>query len=207
MPMTTAVRRSPDSPPAFGTPMTDEEWVEMDEEHEGELVDGVLVEEELVNYPHEVVVAWLCQVVGNWLDAHGGGVVGSSGAKFVLRKGLGRKPDVSVYFAGSTKPPLEGGIRVPPDILVEILSKRPRDVRRDRIEKMHEYARFGVRFYWLLDPHARSFEVFARDDRGRYVREVGAAEGKVADVPGCEGLVLDLDALWRKLDALGETSE
>lgn len=28
--------------------------------------------------------------------------------------------------------------------------------------------------------------------------------GKIEDVPGCEGLALDLDALWVELDRLGD---
>ncbi|WP_437632331.1 hypothetical protein [Sorangium sp. So ce854] len=32
----------------------------------------------------------------------------------------------------------------------------------------------------------------------------GAAGGRLEAVPGCEGLVLDLDALWGELDRLGE---
>jgi hypothetical protein len=36
-----------------------------------------------------------------------------------------------------------------------------------------------------------------------YARALGAAEGVVAQVPGCEGLVLDVNALWARVDRLG----
>ena len=39
--------------------MTLEEWAAMPEDDEGELVDGVLVEEEMPDLTHETVVAWL----------------------------------------------------------------------------------------------------------------------------------------------------
>ena len=39
--------------------MTLEEWAALDEEVEGELVDGILEEEEMPSFLHEIVVAWL----------------------------------------------------------------------------------------------------------------------------------------------------
>lgn len=72
-------------------------------------------------------------------------------------------------------------------------------MRRDRIEKAAEYAAFGVRFYWLVDPNARTFEIFELQPGGHYLRVVAVSGGAV-DVPGCEGLRLDVDALWSKLD-------
>jgi len=35
-----------------------------------------------------------------------------------------------------------------------------------------------------------------------YVKAVSAAEGVVQNVPGCEGLSLDLDDLWREASLL-----
>lgn len=69
---------------------------------------------------------------------------------------------------------------------------------------MTEYAAFGVRHYWLLDPALGSFEIFERNAAGQYVKVVGATDGRVDPVPGCEGLVIDLDALWAELARLGE---
>ncbi len=87
--------------------------------------------------------------------------------------------------------------------MVEVISLRPRDVRRDRVEKLDEYARFGVRHHWLVDPEARILECYALDDEGRYVRAAGATNG-VTTVPAFEGLALDLDDLWRETERLAE---
>ncbi len=181
--------------------MTLAEWADLPEDEPGELVDGRLVEEEVPDYVHEVVVGWLIRVLGIWI-APLGGLVGGSDAKFAVTPERGRKPDVTVFLPGSRKPPRRGVVRVPPDIAVEVISPSPRDGRRDRIQKVEEYAAFGVRWYWLVDPEAQTLEIWELGADGRYVYALGAAEGLVTKVPGCEGLELDLNALWSELERL-----
>jgi Uma2 family endonuclease len=162
----------------------------------------VLVEEEVPDYVHELIVGWLIRILGTWAEPRGG-LVAASGAKFAVAPRRGRKPDVTVFFGGGRVPPKRGPIDVPPDIAVEVVSPTARDGRRDRIEKHAEYAAFGVRFYWIVDPDLRALEIFERGADGRYISACRAADGKVTDVPGCEGLAIDLDDLWSKIDRLG----
>jgi Uma2 family endonuclease len=61
-----------------------------------------------------------------------------------------------------------------------------------------------VRYYWLVDPELRSFEVWELAADGRYVRAKTAIGGVVTAIPGCEGLSMDLDRLWAEIDALPE---
>ena len=44
-------------------------------------------------------------------------------------------------------------------------------------------------------------QVYELGPGGRYVCALDATDGAV-EVPGCEGLTLDLDALWREIDEL-----
>lgn len=182
-----------------------EEWTELPEDVPGELVDGRLVEEEVPDYLHEVLVAWLARELGNWAE-HSGAIVGGSEAKFALSPTRGRKADLTVYL-GSRRPPARGVVRVPPDIAVEVISASPRDQRRDRSEKMDEYAGFEIPFYWLVDPQHRSVEIYERGSHGEYARRVQATSGLLDVVPGCPDLRLDLDAMWAKIDALEEGQE
>jgi Uma2 family endonuclease len=163
-------------------------------------VDGFVVEDEDVGYLHEVVVAWLIRVLGTWLVERGG-IVGASDARFAVTNSRGRKPDLSVYFAGR-RPPADGLIRIAPDIMIEVVSPRPKDARRDRIDKMADYAVFGVRYYWIVDPAVEMLEIFELGEDGRYVKALGATDGIVSEVAGCEGLTLDLDALWSETRSL-----
>src|SRR5690606_39256642 len=119
--------------------MTLEEWAALPEDEPGELVDGFLVEGEVPDYVHEVVVAWLVRTLGNW-GAPRGAFVAGSGAKFRVTPRRGRMPDMTVYLPGDKKPSKRGLITAPPSIAVEVLSPSARDERRDRIEKRAEYA-------------------------------------------------------------------
>lgn len=172
----------------------------MPEDDEGELVDGRLVEEEVPELTHEAIVSWLIGTLRLWAILRGGFVFGSE-LKLAVRPRRGRKPDVSVYLPGGPAPRGRSLVRVPPGIIVEVISRSPRDVRRDRIEKADEYAAFGVRFYWLIDPMARTLEIFELGADGRYARARAGAEGTI-DVPDCPELKIDLDALWAEVDRL-----
>jgi Uma2 family endonuclease len=187
---------APKLPPAISI----DEWANMDEDEPGELVDGRLMEEEEPDFAHESIVAWLAAAFYGWVVPRGGFVFASE-AKYAVAPKRGRKPDVSVYLPGSAAPPRRGVGRVPPDLMIEVISSRPSDARRDRIEKPVEYATFGVRYYWLIQPDARTLEICALQAAGGYLRIVGASEG-VIEVPGCPELRLDLGALWKEVARL-----
>jgi hypothetical protein len=55
----------------------------------------------------------------------------------------------------------------------------------------------------VLDPAVRTFEILELGIDHRYVHLLGATEGKLSQIPGCAGLSLDLDELWREIDRLG----
>ncbi|MEA2599037.1 MAG: hypothetical protein QOF89_29 [Acidobacteriota bacterium] len=178
-----------------------DEWFALAEDEPGELVNGRLEEEEVPDYLHELLVMLLGRLLGNWIFPLGGLVAGSE-AKFAVGSQRGRKPDLTVYLPGSRRPPARGLIRIPPDIAIEIVSPTPRDGRRDRVEKLADYAAFGVAWYWLLDPQLRSLEILELDAQGRYLHVLGASTGILEKIPGCEWLTLDLDALWSAIDDL-----
>jgi len=178
--------------------MTLEEWAALDEEVEGELVDGVLEEEEMPSVLHEAVVLWLGAILRVWARRRRGLATGSE-TKLAVGSRRGRKPDLSVFLPPALPAPSDTLVRVTAHLVVEIASPRPRDVRRDRVEKLTDYARAGVRYYWIVDPHLRSLEVYELGRDGRYAVALTAGHGRVR-VPGCPGLVLDLGALWDEVD-------
>jgi Uma2 family endonuclease len=186
--------------PGIGDRLGIEEWIALPEEAAGELVDGRLTQEEVPDPIHELAVTWLATLFRAWLGQRGGFVFGSD-VKLIVSATRGRKPDVSVYLPGRSAPPRRGALRDPPDIVVEVVSASSADERRDRVEKMDEYASFGVRFYWLVDPALGSVEIFELRDE-RFARAIAMTTGDLRDVPGCPGLNMDVDRLWAELDRL-----
>ncbi len=180
--------------------MTLAEWYELDEDDSRELVAGALDEAEVTDRLHEIVVAWLVMLLGPWA-ARRDGFVFASGLKLAVRKDTGRLADVVCYTRG--RKPNEGLVRTPPDIVVEVISPRPRDARRDRVVKSADYAAFGVKQYWLVDPKLRTFEIWELDSKRRYVRLAAATSGKIHRLRSLAGLVIDVDALWAECERLG----
>ena len=83
---------------------------------------------------------------------------------------------------------------VVPDWLCEILS--PSTESKDRRIKMPLYARYGVPHVWLVDPVARTLEVFVLDE-GAW-KATGAYRGDQSGVraePFTE-VAIDLASLW-----------
>jgi Uma2 family endonuclease len=173
--------------------MTLDEWADLPEDEEGELVDGWLVEEEVPDFLHELIVSWLLETLAPWSRKRGG-VTGGSEAKYAVARDRGRKPDVTVFLP-PRMPPARGLVRVPPEIAVEIVSRTPRDRRRDRVDKAAEYAAFGIPWYWLVEQEPLAIEIHQLGAERRYARVWEASEGRHDAVPGCAGLVLDLDEL------------
>jgi Uma2 family endonuclease len=82
-----------------------------------------------------------------------------------------------------------------PDWVCEVLS--PSTARLDRIEKLPIYAQAGVGFVWLVDPGARTLEVYRRDGAHWLLVGSHADDARVRAVP-FDAIELELDALWLK---------
>jgi Uma2 family endonuclease len=92
--------------------MTLEQWSELPEDTDGELVDGYLTEEEVPDPAHEATVAWFIVQLGTWLRGRGGFLFGSE-ARLRVSARRGRKADIVVYLPGSQPPPRRGLLKAP----------------------------------------------------------------------------------------------
>src|SRR5204863_118595 len=84
-----------------------------------------------------------------------------------------REPDLAV-FQLSTIVEQDGRIHSAPQLIVEVLS--PANTRREREEKLADYASLGVPELWVFSPEARTVEVLYLED-GQLRRHAILAEG------------------------------
>ena len=89
--------------------------------------------------------------------------------------------------------PKENWISVPPDWVCEILS--PSTMRVDRIRKMPIYARYSITHLWLMDPVARTLEVFRLESEHWSMVAAFAENEKVRAEPFQE-IEFDLGHFW-----------
>jgi Uma2 family endonuclease len=81
-----------------------------------------------------------------------------------------------------------------PDWICEVLLKSTEKV--DREEKMPIYAAHGVRHAWLVDPIARTLEVYVLGSRQRWESPVIHRGSARVHAPPFDAIELDLSALW-----------
>lgn len=87
----------------------------------------------------------------------------------------------------------EKNIRGAPDLVVEILS--PSTAERDRFLKAQLYARYGVDYYWVLNPETKTMEEYRRE--GGIFELEGCYQGDTKVTPVLfPGLNLDLREVW-----------
>lgn len=93
-------------------------------------------------------------------------------------------------------------IELAPDWVCEIIS--PSSIHHDRIRKMDAYLRHRVQHYWIVDPQARTLEVF-EFEAGRWVlASFHSRRDKVRARP-FDAVELDLSRWW--LPGEGEDDE
>jgi len=103
-------------------------------------------------------------------------------------------PDIAGWRRERMLTPPEGHkIQVIPDWICEIFSLSTKST--DREEKMPLYARYGVRFAWLVDPRTHSLEAYALADGNWSPLGFFRDDDRVSVAPFAE-IVIYLAELW-----------
>ena len=87
-------------------------------------------------------------------------------------------------------------VELVPDWCCEVLS--PSTARHDRLQKMRIYAREGVRHLWLVDPLARTLEVFRLEGERWLLLATHADDERVRAEP-FEAAQLEIARWWIEL--------
>jgi Uma2 family endonuclease len=103
------------------------------------------------------------------------------------------EPDIVYVSTDRLEQISERGIEGAPTLAVEILS--PSTIGNDRNTKMQLYARYGISWYWLVDPDSRTVEVYALSGSA-YVLSARIAGGEPLRAEPFPDLVITPEALW-----------
>jgi Uma2 family endonuclease len=193
--------RPPVKKPLPTVPISFEEFLDWcDEDTRAEWVNGRVVLMSPVSMEHQLLLTFLIQVVGMFVDHHELGKVFF--APFLMRLSAvpsAREPDL--IFVAKEREALFQRLFLdgPADLAVEIVSRW--SVRRDGRDKFREYEVAGVREYWLIDPARKSADFYTLESNGKYsavdIGEDGLFRSRVVD-----GLFLRPEWLWNAPSAM-----
>lgn len=142
---------------------------------------------------HQDVLMRLAVALHTHVTAGGLGRVYPAPTAVILSDTTIVEPDI-VYVGTDRLGQLsERGIEGAPTLAVEILS--PSTAQTDRQTKMQLYARHGVPWYWLVDPDARTVEVY-RLAEGAYTLAARVTGDEPLSAEPLPDLVVAPDSLW-----------
>ncbi len=172
---------------------SDEEYLALDTNRLVELSDG---EVEVLDMPsdfHQLILVRFITLFYPFVLAHRLGHVRIAPLRVRLWPGKIREPDL-VFMSSAHATRVGEKFWGVPDLAVEIISESDEDL--DRITKMDEYAHAGIPEYWIVDPYARTVEIYLLNGEA-YQLAATLAEGQTltsSQLPGLEVSVAELFA-------------
>ncbi len=175
-------------------PMTYHEYALLPQDRNRyEVLEGELYMTPSPTRDHQVIVTVLGSILLQHVVAQGLGMVFVAPLDVVLTETNVLQPDILFLRTGRVPPRGAKNVTVAPDLVIEVVS--PASVEQDREIKMQVYARHGVPHYWIVDPDARTLEMYALSGAayGPPARCSGDATATMAVFPG---LNIPLARLW-----------
>jgi len=159
-----------------------------------ELIDGEIYTAPRPGSPHAYASSVLGTILGGPFQL---GLAGPGGWWILDEPELHLRRDAFVPdLAGwrrETTPVCTSGTDIAPDWLCEVLS--PGNAGYDRVKKVPKYARNGVEHVWIIDPIARTLEVYRLNGEHYLLVSTHEAEERVRIEP-FDVVELDLALLW-----------
>jgi Uma2 family endonuclease len=166
-----------------------------------ELVEGTLVEKAM-GLRESILAGCLIELLRRFVIPRNSGVVSGEAGMMRLFPGLVRIPDVA--FASWNRFPNRSIPADPipslvPDLAVEVLS--PSNTTQEMARKCHEYFVAGVLLVWLVDPRARTVDVYTAEDQVTTLAVGDVLDGGTV----LPGFTLPLSELFAELDRTGDS--
>jgi len=175
-------------------PMTYHEYALLPQDRNRyEVLDGELYMTPSPTYLQQHIVTYLASMLLEHVSARKLGEVLTAPMDVLLSESNIVQPDV--LFIRTNRVPARDAknITVAPDLIVEVLS--PSSVEQDRETKKAVYARHGVPHYWIIDPQARTLEMYSLAV-AQYELAAELRGDATATSPLFPGLTIPLARLW-----------
>ena len=176
--------------------MTARQFLHMGEDPPGvtlELVNGEIAVSPSPRPRHSRVDRQLTAILVTYVNKHKlGEVLGDTDT--IFGEFDVRRPDI-IFFAEARAHLIKEDdvIDGPPDLCIEIISPKTRNI--DRNDKFKQYADSGVKYYWIIDPLVRTAEAFKLT--GKSYRAAGRGTGSdVVQFAPFPDLKIPLSQLW-----------
>lgn len=170
------------------------EYLALDTNRLIEFTDGYLEVLPMPTTDHQLIAAFLFQLLDVFVREKGLGLVLFEGTKVRIRHGMVRMPDL-MFIAKNrqhrrTKHYYEGI-----DLAIEVVSEDPKDHERDWEDKRRDYAEAGIPEYWIVDPQLKKIVVLKLTGTAYTTHSEAGATGRVTSalLPGLEA---DAAAVW-----------
>jgi Uma2 family endonuclease len=163
-----------------------------------EILDGELNVTAAPSRGHQRVVLKLAAALDAHVTSHGLGEVYVAPFDVILAETTIVQPDVIFVARDRLAIFSARGADGAPTLAVEVLS--PSTSRVDRVTKLQLYARYGVRYYWIVDLDRYAIDVHVLT-AGAYGPAGTFAGDALVDLPPFPGLRLDPASLWPERSA------
>ena len=174
--------------------VTYEEWLRMPEVQDSteEVVNGEIRIMPPPKFKHSEIIDRLAARMWSQVDER---LVKVKASQFglVIRKSplTSRVPDLAVFDA-ATIVEQDGYIHSAPQLVVEVLS--PANTRREREEKIGDYARIGVPEVWVVSPEGRTVEILYLAEG--YLRSAQILREGVLTPKHFPGVQVEIARIW-----------
>ena len=144
---------------------------------------------------HQRVIIRLSFFLEAYLEERKLGTAFAAPIDVILPRKLGNPVQPDLLFIRSERRRIIGELNIQgaPDLVMEVLS--PSNPAHDRSLKHELYAEAGVPEYWIIDPRARTVEIFVL--RGAAYQLLGRfGEGESARSDLLDGFAIDVDGIF-----------
>jgi Uma2 family endonuclease len=137
---------------------TEEDYFALEADYFVEFVDGVLEFLPMPKLPHQRIAKFLGNRMDQFVTENELGEVELAPLPVHLFEGRIREPDI-VYMNWEQVEAAEDSYPIGADLVVEVVSSDDESRKRDYEEKPVDYAKAGVKEYWIVDPQTRTIKL------------------------------------------------